>query len=367
MVAHRRDDRPGGRAGVGDGRGAGGRHRHLAGRRDGRVRRLGRPVAGAAPPRRTGGGVARDGGARGRGQRRGRAVPGADDGVRTGLPGHARAGQPAARGRVGGGGPGRGGTRHGAPVIEGLRLAVTLLTVVPLGRARVDRGTARAAMLLAPAAGLLPGGAAALILLAGGPLGLPVLLTAVLAVAVTAAATRALHLDGLADLADGLGSGRPATDALAIMKRSDIGPFGVVTLLLTVLAQVAALAAAPHPAVAVLVASVAGRAVLPWACRSGVPSARPGGLGGLVAGTVGTRAALAVTAVVLAAAGGAGAATGGPGGAVQAAVAVLVALAAALVMLRHAVRRLGGVTGDVLGALVEIAVTAALVVLAARP
>ncbi|MFF4237023.1 adenosylcobinamide-GDP ribazoletransferase [Actinomadura geliboluensis] len=252
-------------------------------------------------------------------------------------------------------------------MIEGLRLAVTLLTVVPLGRARVDRGTARAAMLLAPAAGLVPGGAAALVLLAGGPLGLPVLLAAVLAVAATAVATRALHLDGLADLADGLGSGRPATDALAIMKRSDIGPFGVVTLLLTVLAQVAALAAAPHPAVAVLVASVAGRAVLPWACRSGVPSARPGGLGALVAGTVGTRAALAVTAAVLAAAAGAGAATGGPGGAVQAAVAVLVALAAALVMLRHAVRRLGGVTGDVLGALVEIAVTAALVVLAARP
>lgn len=252
-------------------------------------------------------------------------------------------------------------------MIEGLRLAVTLLTVVPLGRARVDRGTARAAMLLAPAAGLVPGGAAALVLLAGGPLGLPVLLTAVLAVAATAAATRALHLDGLADLADGLGSGRPAADALAIMKRSDIGPFGVVTLLLTVLAQVAALASAPHPAVAVLVASVAGRAVLPWACRSGVPSARPGGLGALVAGTVGTRAALAVTAAVLAAAAGAGAATGGPGGAVQAAVAVLVALAAALLMLRHAVRRLGGVTGDVLGALVEIAVTAALVVLAARP
>ncbi|MGW5418531.1 adenosylcobinamide-GDP ribazoletransferase [Actinomadura geliboluensis] len=46
---------------------------------------------------------------------------------------------------------------------------------------------------------------------------------------------------------------------------------------------------------------------------------------------------------------------------------MLVALAAALLMLRHAVRRLGGVTGDVLGALVEIAVTAALVALAARP
>ncbi|SNS16209.1 cobalamin-5'-phosphate synthase [Actinomadura meyerae] len=252
-------------------------------------------------------------------------------------------------------------------MIEGLRLAVTLLTVVPLGRARVDRGTTRAAMLLAPAAGLVPGGAAALVLLACGPLGLPGLPAAVLAVAATAAITRALHLDGLADLADGLGSGRPAAEALAVMKRSDIGPFGVVTLLLTVLAQVAALAAAPHPAAAVLVASAAGRLALPWACRSGVPSARPGGLGALVAGTVGTRAAAAVTAAVLAAAAGAGAATGGPVGAAQAAVAVLAALAAALLLLRRAVRRLGGVTGDVLGALVETAATAALIVLAARP
>ncbi|NVI87430.1 hypothetical protein [Actinomadura sp. BRA 177] len=45
-------------------------------------------------------------------------------------------------------------------MIEGLRLAVTLLTVVPAGTARVDRGTARAAMLLAPATGLITGGAA---------------------------------------------------------------------------------------------------------------------------------------------------------------------------------------------------------------
>ncbi|NKZ06393.1 adenosylcobinamide-GDP ribazoletransferase, partial [Actinomadura latina] len=168
-------------------------------------------------------------------------------------------------------------------MIEGLRLAVTLLTAVPAGTARVDRGTARAAMLLAPATGLITGGGAALVLLAAGPLGLPALPAAVLAVAATAALTRALHLDGLADLADGLGSGRPAAEALTIMKRSDIGPFGVVTLLLALLVQVAALASAPHPAVAVLVAAAAGRLALPWACRTAVPSARPGGLGALVA------------------------------------------------------------------------------------
>ncbi|NEC49139.1 adenosylcobinamide-GDP ribazoletransferase, partial [Actinospica acidiphila] len=59
-----------------------------------------------------------------------------------------------------------------------------------------------------------------------------------------AALTRGLHLDGLADTADGLGSGRPAEDALRIMKQSDVGPFGVLTLVLVLLVQVAALAQA---------------------------------------------------------------------------------------------------------------------------
>jgi len=266
-------------------------------------------------------------------------------------------------------------------VTAGLRLAVTLLTVVPLraGRAdqadrverveRVDRATARAAMLLAPAVGLVPGGAAALVLLAGDALGLSGLLGESLAVAATAAVTRALHLDGLADLADGLGSGRPAADALAIMKRSDIGPFGVVTLLLTLLVQVAAVAAAPHPATAMVIAAVTGRLALPWACRAGVPSARPGGLGALVAGTVPTRAALVVTAAVLVAAGAAGAAGSGGhddllSGLLSGLAAVVVGLGAALLVLRHAVRRLDGVTGDVFGALAETAATAALLTLA---
>ncbi|MFI0368107.1 adenosylcobinamide-GDP ribazoletransferase [Actinomadura sp. 1N219] len=250
-------------------------------------------------------------------------------------------------------------------MIAGLRLAVTLLTVVPVGSERVDRGTARAAMLLAPSAGLIVGGAAALVLLAGDLLGLDGLVAAALAVAATAAITRALHLDGLADLADGLGSGRPAAEALAIMKRSDIGPFGVVALLLTLLIQVSALATVPHPAVAVIVAAVAGRLALPWACRTGVPSARPDGLGALVASSVPTRAAFVVTALVLVAAAAAGTGAGGLGGALHAAAAVIVALGAALLLLRHAVRRLGGVTGDVLGALVETATTAALIALTA--
>ncbi|MBA9006695.1 adenosylcobinamide-GDP ribazoletransferase [Thermomonospora cellulosilytica] len=249
---------------------------------------------------------------------------------------------------------------------DGIRLAFGLLTVLPVRNDRVDRDTARRAMLAAPAVGLVVGGAAALVMVAADRLGLGGLTRAVLAVAVPAVLTRALHLDGLADLADGLGSGRPAEEALAVMKRSDIGPFGVVTLLLVVMAQAAALAEAPEGAYAVVLAAVTGRLAFPWACRAGVPAARPEGLGALVAGTVPAGGAAAVTVIVLVLATGCGALAGGLHGLVTSALAVVCGVGAALALLRHAVRRLGGVTGDVLGALAEIAALAALLVLAVR-
>ncbi|MBO2452602.1 adenosylcobinamide-GDP ribazoletransferase [Actinomadura barringtoniae] len=241
--------------------------------------------------------------------------------------------------------------------MNALHLAVSLLTVIPLHTDQVDRDTARKAMLLAPLVGLLVGGAATAVLLVADALNLSNFLGAALAIAAAAALTRALHLDGLADLADGLGSNRPAEDALAIMKRSDIGPFGVVTLLLTLLIQVAALGSTPHASIAVLIAAVTGRLALPWACRTTVPSARSGGLGSLVAGTIRTPAAILVTAIALLAALAVDP-LHGP-------AAVLLGLGAALLLLHHAIRRLGGITGDVLGALVEVATTTALVTLAA--
>ncbi|SEF45042.1 cobalamin-5'-phosphate synthase [Thermomonospora echinospora] len=249
---------------------------------------------------------------------------------------------------------------------DGPRLAISLLTVVPVRAGRIDPRTAGRAMLLAPAVGLLVGGAGALVMAAGDLLGLGGLLRAALALAAMALLTRALHLDGLADLADGLGSGRPAAGALEIMKRSDIGPFGVVTLLLVLLVQAAALAESPHGAYAVILAAVAGRLAFPWACRDGVPAARPGGLGATVAGTVRTPDAVAVTVVVLVIAMACGALLGGVPGIALSGLAVAAGLGAALLLLGHAVRRLGGVTGDVLGALAETATTAALVVLAVR-
>ncbi|MEE1942507.1 adenosylcobinamide-GDP ribazoletransferase [Streptomyces sp. TRM 70361] len=267
-----------------------------------------------------------------------------------------------------GGGPGGGPQGIAGRLTDGLRFAFGTLTVLPVSRVRWDRAAARRGMVCAPPAGAVVGLCAAAL---GGVallLGAGALLAAVLTLAVSAVLTRALHLDGLADVADGLGSGRPAADALAVMKRSDIGPFGTVTLLLVLLAQVAAVtelyeAGWAYGAAAVAVAAATARTALALAAREGVPAARPEGLGAAVAGVVPRRYAAAVAAAAVLAAAGAGA-LWGPYGAVRYAAAVLLALGAAELLLGRCRRRLGGVTGDVFGALAETSFTTALLVLA---
>jgi adenosylcobinamide-GDP ribazoletransferase len=247
--------------------------------------------------------------------------------------------------------------------LAGLRLAVTLLTAIPLPGGKAgwppSRAVAGAAMTWAPGIGLFLGAAAALVLYVfqqlwhSGPL-----LGATLAIITLAALTRGLHLDGLADLADGLGSGKPAAGALEVMRRSDIGPFGVTALVLTVLLQVTALTQADalgRGGPAVIAAAVTGRLALSWACRPGVRPARGEGLGALVAGTVHPAVAAALSVAALA------------GAAAYNwifAVAVAAGLAASVAVTWLAVRRLGGITGDVLGALTEIATAVALLILA---
>ncbi|MEU5717787.1 adenosylcobinamide-GDP ribazoletransferase [Streptomyces sp. NPDC020403] len=250
---------------------------------------------------------------------------------------------------------------------HGLRFAFGTLTVLPVRVLRWDREAARAGMLCAPLAGLVVGllaaAAGAAFLLAGsGPL-----LAAVASAALPAALTRGLHLDGLADTADGLGSARPAEDALRVMKQSDIGPFGVITLVFALLAQVASLFELygrgwAHGALGAVAAAAVARSALTLASRRGVPPARPEGLGAAVAGTVPPGAAAAVALVVAAGCAGAGALLGGYG-ALSHGLAALAGLGAAGLLLRHCVRRFTGVTGDVFGALEETAATAVLVVL----
>ncbi|UUY47494.1 adenosylcobinamide-GDP ribazoletransferase [Streptomyces yangpuensis] len=251
---------------------------------------------------------------------------------------------------------------------DGVRFAFGTLTVLPARITRWDRPAARTGMACAPLAGLVVGVLAAvpgalLLLLGGGPL-----LAAAVTVAVPAALTRGLHLDGLADTADGLGSAKPANEALRIMKKSDIGPFGVIALVIVLLVQTAALAELyadswVRGALAVVVAAVTARLALTLASREGVPPARPEGLGAAVAGVVPRPAAAALAALVTVAAAAAALPVGLPAAA-RSAAAVLAALLAAEVLLRRCVRRFDGVTGDVFGALAEVAATTALIVLA---
>ncbi|MEV8586375.1 adenosylcobinamide-GDP ribazoletransferase [Streptomyces sp. NPDC051180] len=251
--------------------------------------------------------------------------------------------------------------------MDGLRFAFGTLTVFPARITRWDRDAARAGMLCAPVAGLVVGVSAAafggtFLLLGSGPL-----LAAVATTAVPAVLTRGLHLDGLADTADGLGSAKPAEDALRIMKQSDIGPFGVISIVLVLLAQVAALhrlyeESWAHGTVGAALAATVARLALTHASRIGVPAARPEGLGAIVAETVPVRSATLTTAAVLVAAAGAGLLSS-PLDAVRNVLAAGAALGAAALLLRRCVRRFGGVTGDVFGAVEETAATVALAAL----
>ena len=236
--------------------------------------------------------------------------------------------------------------------------SATLLTVLPVP-ARAAAST-RGVLPWAPLIGLALGGVAAGVAVAGGRWVSPTA-GAVLAVAVLAVLTRGLHLDGLADTADGLGPLRERARALQVMHQGDVGPFGVVTLVLTLLLQVACLAALlpdGHGWLPLWTAVVVARLAMARAGMPGVPFAEGSSLGRAVAGTVSaawlvgcllglTGLQLAVTAGDLARAG-------------QLAGCAAAGLLAAELVFRRARRRLGGVTGDVMGAMGEIATTAVL-------
>ncbi len=254
--------------------------------------------------------------------------------------------------------------------MSALRLALGTFTIIPAGMpARLDRATARGAMLIAPLIGLLLGIAGALVLwLVRSATGPPYgdLLGAALAIALLAYATRALHLDGLADTADALGSGRRGDEAVDIARRGDVGPFGVATLVIVLIIDVAALAtsaSAHHGTVAIILGVATGRLAATWACVRGIAAARPEGLGAMVAGTVPRLGALAWTIALLLLAVGLGGIDDDRTlrAVIAAPIAVAIGLAVGLLLVRRAVRRLGGITGDVLGAAIEAATAACLV------
>ncbi|WP_235928123.1 adenosylcobinamide-GDP ribazoletransferase [Goekera deserti] len=232
--------------------------------------------------------------------------------------------------------------------------SLALLTAVRVPAAASARGV----LPWAPLTGLLLGLAAAGTAWLAARYATPQV-GAVLGVAVLAALTRGLHLDGLADTADGLGPLRGRERALAVMRQGDVGPFGVVTLVLVLLLQVACLAAlldrdGGWPAL--VTAVVTARLAMARTGLAGVPVAEGSSLGRAVAGTVSRGWLAGALLLCLAAAAGAGAVTTSP----WAATAVAVGLVCSELLYRRAVGRLGGVNGDVMGAMGEVAATAAL-------
>jgi adenosylcobinamide-GDP ribazoletransferase len=243
---------------------------------------------------------------------------------------------------------------------DALRLAIGTLTRMPVPAPRnIDRRIAGTAMSLAPLVGLLLALVCGLPLLIARDRPLIGLLLSVVSFTLLAWATRAIHLDGLADTADALGSGKPAEQALEIARKSDIGPFGVLALIFTLLIGIIAVASLPDARLsyfAFVIAIVTSRVALTWACTRIWPAARPDGLGAVVATSVPILVA-AVWAIL-------GIALGGWLLGASGAISVVLGILAGFVMLVIARRRLGGITGDVLGATIEIAAATTLVALA---
>ncbi|WP_243058150.1 adenosylcobinamide-GDP ribazoletransferase [Nocardioides sp. SR21] len=231
-------------------------------------------------------------------------------------------------------------------MIGSLRVAVGTLTAIPVGAVALTPATARGAMLVAPVAALPLGALVAFVCWAGSELSLPAVAVAFVAVGALAAGSRALHLDGLSDVADGLTASYDRERSLAVMKGGTAGPAGVVAVVVVLGIQATALAAFDDWLLAGALVCVS-RAALWITCARGVPAARSDGLGSAFTSSV-PRTFVVVGWLVLA---GLSALVDWWRGPLAVALAALVVV----LLVTRAVRRFGGVTGDVFGAAIELA------------
>ncbi len=240
-----------------------------------------------------------------------------------------------------------------------LQLAVMLLTRLPAGR-MTETPAIGAAVWAFRLVGALVGSISAAVLVAAIAVGIAPVLAAGLALAASVLATGGLHEDGLADVADGFGGGRDRARKLEIMRDSRIGSYGGLALILSLgfRWQALALLAAHSPEMAVyalIALAISSRAGLAFALLW-MPAARSDGMGKSAAGSTLSRALAGAVVTVLCVA-----LLIGP----QAAALLLLAqMAVQLIFARIAQRQIGGQSGDVLGAMQQLAEIAGWLVLA---
>ncbi len=223
--------------------------------------------------------------------------------------------------------------------MKALVTALAFLTRLPVPAVVPDAHTVGRSLLWYPLVGAVLGAIAAFVGWAAGGL-----LGAALAVAVLVLLSGALHLDGLADTADAWVGGLGDADrTLTIMKDPSAGPVGVAAVVVVLLLELAAAEAVLRQAVpaALVVAAMLGRAAAP-ALFLTTPYVRPGGLGDAMARH---RPGAAVYAALLATAAASVVLLGFAGIAALAGAAATVAIARSMFL-----RRLGGITGDTVGA-----------------
>jgi adenosylcobinamide-GDP ribazoletransferase len=243
-------------------------------------------------------------------------------------------------------------------VLRGFRAAVTFLTRVPWPHA-FDPAELGEATPYFPLVGALVGAIGAGIYWLATRLW-PQPIAVILAIAATVLITGALHEDALADVADGFGGGWSRDRVLSIMKDSRIGAYGAVAIVLVLLLKVSALTTLTTPDV--IRGLIAAHAIGRWATLpllAGLPYVRTeGGTGAPFVGGVTPQRLAAGTVLMLAIV--------GPALGLRAIPAIAAAVLVTALTAWAYRRRIGGITGDCLGATAQCVELAIYMVLAAR-
>jgi len=238
--------------------------------------------------------------------------------------------------------------------------ALAFLTRIPVRNASGTPEAIGHSASVFPVIGALVGATEVLVLWACRRV-MPPTLTAILIVLTGILLTGALHVDGLADMADGFGGGRTRDDVLRIMRDHQIGTYGAIALLLIVLLQISAIASLVERNVAapfLVVAPAASRWAMVLLGRR-LPYARPdAGLGRALTDHVRDRDVWTATALVVIIA------TVLARGSGVVSVAVTLAMTACVGFVCW--RRIQGITGDALGANAVLCETVVLLVAVAQ-